>query len=132
MFLSKINWDSLGIVTSIACAIHCALLPLFLTSLPLFGIEIIHNIYFEYGMILLAFIVGAYALQHGYKKHHHIKTPILTFCTGMFFLLAKQIWHKWEIIFLIPAVIFIVWAHYFNYSACKKSNHLHNNDCTHS
>ena len=30
----KINWDALGIATSLACAIHCAVLPLLLTSLP--------------------------------------------------------------------------------------------------
>ncbi|HAL95914.1 MAG TPA: MerC domain-containing protein, partial [Chitinophagaceae bacterium] len=30
----RINWDALGISASIACAIHCALLPLFLSSLP--------------------------------------------------------------------------------------------------
>jgi len=39
----------------LACAIHCALLPLILTSLPLFGVELIDNIAFEYGMIVLAF-----------------------------------------------------------------------------
>ena len=43
---TKINWDIMGIATSVACAIHCALLPLLLTSLPLFGINIIHNIVF--------------------------------------------------------------------------------------
>ncbi|MFK9892529.1 MerC domain-containing protein, partial [Escherichia coli] len=46
----KINWDALGVVTSVACAIHCAVLPLVLTSLPLFGVEIIDNLYFELGM----------------------------------------------------------------------------------
>ena len=28
----KINWDALGITTSVACAIHCAILPLFVIS----------------------------------------------------------------------------------------------------
>ena len=67
----KINWDALGIATSIACAIHCALLPLILTSLPLFGVNIINNVSFELFMILLAFCIGAYSLYHGWKKHHH-------------------------------------------------------------
>src|SRR5215210_8843187 len=71
----KINWDALGIVTSIACAIHCALLPLLLTSLPLFGINIINNLSFELFMILLAFCIGAYSLFHGWKKHHHSWLP---------------------------------------------------------
>ena len=58
----RINWDALGISASIACAIHCALLPLFLTSLPLFGINIIHNLGFEIGMIVLAFGIGSYSM----------------------------------------------------------------------
>ncbi|MEO7446128.1 MAG: MerC domain-containing protein, partial [Ferruginibacter sp.] len=61
----KLNWDGLGIATSLACAIHCAVLPLILTSLPLFGINIIHNSYFEWMMIALAFGVGIYSLYHG-------------------------------------------------------------------
>ena len=67
----KLNWDGLGIATSIACAIHCAVLPLILTSLPLFGVNIIHNLFFEWTMIAIAFIVGSYSLFHGYIKHHH-------------------------------------------------------------
>ena len=54
----KINWDALGISASLACAIHCALLPLFMTSLPLFGVNIIHNPLFEALMILLALAIG--------------------------------------------------------------------------
>jgi len=119
----KINWDALGITTSIACAIHCALLPLFLTSLPLFGIDIIENVTFEYGMIALAFLVGIYSLSHGYRKHHHSLKPIYLFTIGFGFLIAKQIWHHYSIYFLIPAVICIVSAHYFNYKLSKFCNH---------
>ena len=39
----KINWDGLGVTTSLICAIHCAVLPLLFTSLPLLGGDIIHN-----------------------------------------------------------------------------------------
>lgn len=127
----KINWDALGITASLACAIHCALLPLFLTSLPLFGINIIHNQQFEYGMILLAFFVGSYSLYHGWKKHHHNKLPILAFTAGILLLFAKQKWHSYEIWFLIPAVLFIVGAHVYNFRFCRIHNHAHETDCDH-
>ena len=119
----KINWDALGITTSVACAIHCALLPLFLTSLPLFGINIVENMTFEYGMIALAFAVGSYALSHGYRKHHHKKLPLLLFALGIAFLLAKQYWHHLQYYFLPPAVIFIVLARYLNHKLAKTCNH---------
>lgn len=111
----KINWDALGITTSVACAIHCAVLPLVATSLPVFGINIIHNSLFEYSMIALAFFIGVYSLLHGYRKHHHNSVPLILFSTGILLLLAKQIWHGWEVWFLVPAVVGVVAAHYLNY-----------------
>lgn len=127
----KINWDALGVTTSLLCAIHCAVLPLFLASLPLLGINIIENPYFEMGMIALAFAIGIYALRHGYKKHHHRKLPIILFCIGMTFLVSKEIFHDYSLAFLIPAVTLIVIAHYFNYRFCRAHNHAHCDDCDH-
>ena len=117
----KINWDGLGILTSIACAIHCALLPLIVTSLPLFGINIIHNGYFEWSMIAIAFFVGAYSLFHGYVKHHQSFFPVAIFSLGFTFLISKQFFPALEIVLLTPAVLLIISAHYFNYRLCQKS-----------
>ena len=127
----KINWDALGITASLACAIHCALLPLFLSSLPLFGINIIENRAFEYGMILLAFAVGAYSLYHGNKKHHHSRKPMILFTIGIACLVSKMYWHEWRDWFLAPAVICIVWAHVLNYRLCRVHDHAHADDCDH-
>ncbi|MFT4095441.1 MAG: MerC domain-containing protein [Niabella sp.] len=127
----KINWDAIGITTSVLCAIHCAILPLFLAALPLFGINIIENMAFEIGMIALAFVVGCYALWHGYKWHHHSKLPLSLFCTGIICLVLKQVFLQYHIILLIPAVLFIVGAHILNYRFCRQHNHAHSNDCSH-
>lgn len=127
----KINWDAMGIAASLACAIHCALLPLFLSSLPLFGINIIENIQFEYGMIGLAFVVGAYSLMHGLRKHHHSWLPMILFAIGIVFLLAKMYWHEWRNWFLIPAVVAIVTAHFVNFRLCRVHDHGHAEDCNH-
>ena len=127
----KINWDAFGIATSLACAIHCAILPLVLSSLPLFGVNIIDNIGFEYSMIALAFAVGAYSLYHGRKKHHHSWIPFMLFAMGMVLLLTKSIWHNWQLWLLIPAVGCIIAAHYLNYRLCRIHNHAHSDDCNH-
>ncbi|MBS1946443.1 MAG: MerC domain-containing protein [Bacteroidetes bacterium] len=119
----KINWDALGIGASIACAIHCAVLPLTLTSLPLFGINIIHNYAFEYFMIGLAFSIGSYALWHGYRQHHRSFLPFVLFIVGILCLLAKQHWHQHELLILPFAVIFIVSAHITNFRSCRLSGH---------
>ena len=128
---SKINWDALGVTASLACAIHCALLPLFLSSLPLFGINIIHNVFFEAGMLVLAFAIGSYSFFHGYKKHHHSLKPFLLFGGGLALLGLKLFFIQYENWLLIPAVILIVTAHVINYRFCRVHNHAHADDCNH-
>ncbi len=127
----RINWDALGISVSLACAIHCALLPLFMTSLPLFGVNIIHNNIFEAGMIVLAFAIGSGSLLHGYKKHHHSLIPLGIFFTGFLFLVTRQFFASHEAWLLIPAVILIIYAHLLNYRSCRVHNHAHADDCNH-
>lgn len=126
----KLNWDRLGITTSIICAIHCGFLPLLLPTLSLFGLSIVHNQIFEWTMIGIAFIVGVYALYHGYIKHHHQLQPMLIFFAGFSFLVAKQFFHDQQIILLSIAVPLIIYAHYSNYKKCSKntcssSHHQH-------
>lgn len=113
--LSKMNWDVLGITASVLCAIHCAVLPLALASLPMLGVNIIHNAYFEYGMIGAAFLIGSWALLHGFSRHHRRLLPFLLFTGGMLLLIAKQIWHTYELRLLPFAVALIVGAHVMNY-----------------
>jgi hypothetical protein len=127
----KINWDALGIATSVACAIHCAVLPLLVTTFPLFGVNIINNLWFEYGMILLAFAIGSSSLWHGYKRHHHSFLPIGLFGLGMIGLLLKQLLHEYQLWFLVPSVGLIVAAHFINFRYCRNHNHAHSTDCNH-
>jgi len=110
-----VNWDGLGIFTSILCAIHCALLPLAVSFLPLLGLGFIRNPLFEYGMIGLAFAVGSWALWHGFTRHHQRLTPWLLFAGGMILLIAKEIWGAAELYLLPFAVILIISAHVVNY-----------------
>jgi len=128
---NRINLDMLGIGTSVACAVHCALLPLFLTSIPLFGINIIHNTAFEIGMIVLAFGIGAFSLHHGYRKHHHSFLPLVLFTNGIILLTLKQFFIEFQYWLLIPAVALIIIAHLLNFRFCRVHNHAHSDDCNH-
>lgn len=127
----KINWDAMGVATTVACAIHCAVLPLLVSTLPVLGINIIDNAGFEYGMIGMAFVIGITALWHGFRRHHHSFWPIALFAAGILFLVAKQLWHQWQLWLLIPAVLLIVTAHLINYRFCRVHNHAHTDDCNH-
>lgn len=113
--IRRINLDLMGMTTSVACAIHCAILPLVVTSLPVFGINIINNSLFEWLMIGMAFTVGCLALAHGYSRHHKNKKPLLVFTAGFIFLILKQGFYTHEFLFLAPAVCLILYAHFLNY-----------------
>ena len=117
----KLNWDAFGIGASVACAIHCAVLPLLISSLPIFGINIIFFFAFEYFMILLAFAIGSVSLAHGYRKHHRSYMPVLLFTIGILLLFAKQLWHEYQFWLLPFAVIFIVSAHIRNFRLSRES-----------
>ncbi len=121
----------MGIAASLACAIHCALLPLVLTTLPLFGTNLLHNILLETFMVVLAFCIGIYSLYHGYKKHHHSPWPIVVFSTGFFFLVLKLFFVHYQTWLLLPAVVGIVTGHVINYKSCRTHNHAHAEDCNH-
>lgn len=127
----RINWDGLGVGASVACAIHCAVLPLLFTSVPLFGVNILHNPWFEWGMIVVAMAIGIHALRHGIRKHHHRYTPLLVLILGFVFLMAKEAVHEWHTVMVLIAVSLIVTAHYLNYRFCRLANHCHTDDCQH-
>ena len=127
----KWNWDAIGIGASLACAIHCALLPLFFSSLPLLGINILHNIQFELGMILVSFAIGTYSLYHGYKKHHHSYRPMVLFTIGILIMLSRMLFRFIEIWLLFPAAFLIIFAHINNHMRCRVHNHAHEDDCDH-
>ena len=125
------NLDAIGISASLACAIHCAVLPLFFTSIPLFGLEILHNKVFEYSMIAFAGIIGSFALYHGWKKHHHKIWPLVIFYAGLSLLVLKEVFKGNELLLLIPAAVCIIGAHVINYLDCRKAHHCHSSDCNH-
>lgn len=123
---AKINWDIMGIATSVACAIHCALLPIVASSLPVFGVNLIHNSLFEWGMIAVAFVVGSYSLFHGYARHHRSPVPVFIFSAGFMFLVLKQFFHPIENWFLVFAVPLIISAHYYNFRLSQRHKHVTN------
>ena len=127
----RINRDALGITASLACAIHCAVLPLVLSSLPVFGVNIIDNLAFEYFMILVALCIGCYSLWHGYRKHHQSTAPLFLFALGISLLVAKQVWHSYQLWLLPFAVLLIIASHLMNYRFCRVHHKSHASNCEH-
>lgn len=120
--MMRINFDALGIGISIACAVHCAVLPLLFAVLPLFGTNIVDHAGFEYLMIGAATLVGMISLWHGYRKHHRQPWPSLIFMSGILLLVSKNFYSSHELFLLIPAVLLIISAHWMNYRLSRKNS----------
>jgi hypothetical protein len=68
--------DNIGMTASTLCAIHCAIVPLIFTSLPLLGLGFLANSWFEWGMIILAFIIGVSSISLSYFRTHRRLLPL--------------------------------------------------------
>ena len=119
--------DKLGVVASLACAIHCAVLPVIFTTLPLLGLEFLSNIWFEIGMLSFSLCVGAYTLLLSYPKHQKV-SPIILLITGFLCIGTGHLVLKSLEFLLIPSGgLLLATAHLINIRHTKNCNHQKNN-----
>jgi len=119
--------DSIGMTASFLCAIHCAIVPLLITSLPLFGLGFLANPWLEWGMIIFALLIGVYAIGLSYVRTHHRFLPMLLLIIGFFIIIAGHLLiRSWREAIIVPfGGLFIVAAHFFNFrytGACKRTD----------
>lgn len=110
--------DHIGIGLSLLCALHCSLLPLLLTWLPLWGINFLANEFWETVIVATSFIVGCYSLVDGYKRTK-AKTPLAILTTGFLFILTAQLLaeESYEQVLMVTGGLFVAAAHLKNWKA---------------
>lgn len=122
LMTTRINLDKIGIGTSLLCAVHCILLPVLFTTLPLMGVEILENELLELVFILFSLIIGCLAMYNGYSKHHHKLLPLVLFILGISLLFFANFFledNQETIIKIIGATTLII-AHLINWQNCKR------------
>ena len=117
----QVKWDAIGIGASLACAIHCALLPIIFTTITLFGIEVLENVYLEVLTLLVSMSVGGWAIWQGYRNLHHQKNLVIYFFTGLILMIAGNFvsYMPVEMVLKIIGASFIITAHVKNWRAGK-------------
>lgn len=89
---TRIELDKVGAVASIACAIHCAILPIAI-SLSAAGVfSFLDNGPVEWGFVLLASVVGTVSAWRGYRKHGN-KTVAVVLATAALGLVLATLSH---------------------------------------
>ena len=61
--------DSLGIVASVGCAIHCAAMPFVFAYLPALGLSFLADEAFHKWMALICFLIAIVAFIPGLRRH---------------------------------------------------------------
>src|SRR5260370_41345943 len=62
-------FDRAGMTASLACAVHCALLPLALAALPALGLAWVDSPWVDWSMVVLALGIALSAHRGGYRLH---------------------------------------------------------------
>ena len=63
------GFDRAGMSASLACAVHCALLPLALAALPALGLAWLDSTWVDWSMVVLALGIALRAHRGGYRLH---------------------------------------------------------------
>jgi len=139
------NLDKLGIVMSLACAVHCMLLP-FLTIFSTLGVlSIIQSSWFEWGVVILAIVIAYTSLRNGVNVHKKVLPFILAIlgfiCIGIGLVFFHRhpikteglfFFHKFpikrqtsiaEVIYMFSGGILIALAHAVNWRLLKSFHH---------
>lgn len=61
--------DKAGTAASLLCALHCALMPLAITLLPLVGLQFLASGWVEWTLIGISAVLGTSSLCLGFKEH---------------------------------------------------------------
>jgi len=81
-YLRKTNIDKFGVVASLICAVHCSVLPIITSLLPLSGLSFFEKPAVEFGFIGTSLIIALYSLIPSYLKVHRSITPSLIVLFG--------------------------------------------------
>lgn len=112
---------------SLLCAIHCAIVPMLITTLPLIGLGFLANPLIEWSMIILALCIGVYAIGLSYVRTHHRPLPMLLLILGFMIIIIGHLFVSgWHEALVVPAGgLLIATAHFFNFKYTGMCNLTH-------
>ena len=119
--------DNIGITASTICAVHCAVVPLVFTSLPLIGLGVLANVWVEWSMIIFALAIGVYSIGSSYRRTHHRVLPLMILVAGFITIMAGHLLVTGiaEAVVVPIGGLLIALAHFVNYRYTGACNHEH-------
>jgi hypothetical protein len=120
-------FDRAGMSASLACAVHCALLPLALAALPALGLAWLDSPWVDWSMVVLALGIALSAHRGGYRLHRRCLPAgvalagIAIIVTAMCLLKGSASHHYIQ----ASGAVFIAGSHLLNHRFCKSCATCH-------
>ena len=133
--------DKAGMIASITCAIHCMIMPLVITLLPIFGLSLFATEEFEWILLMISAMLGIISLCFGFRKHKSFKA--FSFLgIGLTFLVIGRLAHEHishfhifefdiYLLFLVIGAFMVAFSHWLNNKLCNTCPPCHNSGCEH-
>ncbi|MBC7844821.1 MAG: MerC domain-containing protein [Gemmatimonadaceae bacterium] len=115
---SRPSLDSVGASASFVCAVHCAVVALFLGAAP--AITFLAASWVEWAFLATSAVLGLASLVPGYRVHG-LRRPLGLFAVGMTLLISLRVIHARPSVSEMMAVAFaagcLISAHWINRGA---------------
>lgn len=120
---TRVDLDKAGATASLACAVHCALMPLVVTLLPLVGLGFLADERMEWGLLGLSALLGSSSLALGYREHRK-RQALLILSLGLTALVTGRLLEEshFETAGVIGVVLggcTVAAAHFLNRHLCR-------------
>lgn len=120
MKLIKITPDKVGVSLSFLCAIHCAITPLLLTFLPLWGLGFLASHELEFALIALSLLIAGYVLWKDYRNIHQNLLPASLAILGFVLIFSGHVFHSLEILFAVFGGMIVTFSYLLNWKINQK------------
>jgi MerC mercury resistance protein len=118
---SRPSLDAVGATASVACAVHCAAVALFLGASP--AISLLAAPWVDWAFLAVSAMIGVGALFPGYRRHG-LRAPLVMFAFGISLLVVLRILRAapsaGETAVVIVAAVVLIAAHWKNRGALHR------------
>lgn len=113
---SRFTSDTAGFITSMLCAIHCSVVPVFISLGLLSSKSWLHSHSLDWMVIGLGVVIASYSLVGDYFRKHRNAAPVITALFGFCLLITGMIEHHgWMLVFSVLGGILVAMAHLINH-----------------